>query len=137
MAQRVWILDIATDPAEASFNVDVLKTLSVGESFELRVDRDVIYSVRIDETGMAENGDRTWFGSIENVGLDYSSVITVGKQTAHVVLTSPSGIYQLYGIRIGGGKLHGLSSNCWNMSGTTSLEQIRWCQRIVHRAMMY
>jgi len=101
MAQKVWILDIATDPAEASFNVDVLKTLSVGESFELRVDRDVIYSVRIDETRMAENGDRTWFGSIENVGLDYSLVITVGKQTGHVVLTSPSGIYQLYGIRTG------------------------------------
>ena len=101
MAQKVWILDIATDPAEASFNVDVLKTLSVGESFELRVDRDVIYSVRIDETRMAENGDRAWFGSIENVGLDYSLVITVGKQTGHVVLTSPSGIYQLYGIRTG------------------------------------
>ena len=72
IAQKVWTLDIATDPAAASFNVDVLKTLSIGDTFELRVDKDFIYTIRIDATGMAENGDLTWFGSIQDTGLDYA-----------------------------------------------------------------
>lgn len=101
IAQKVWTLDIATDPAAASFNVDVLKTLSLGDTFELRVDKDFIYTIRIDETGMAENGDRTWFGSIQDTGLDYALVITVGELTAHLVLTSPAGIFQLFGTRTG------------------------------------
>jgi len=101
IAQKVWTLDIATDPAAASFNVDVLKTLSIGDTFELRVDKDFIYTIRIDATGMAENGDLTWFGSIQDTGLDYAIVITVGELTAHLVLTSPSGIFQLFGTRTG------------------------------------
>jgi len=101
IAQKVWTLDIATDPAAASFNVDVLKTLSIGDTFELRVDKDFIYTIRIDATGMAENGDLTWFGSIQDTGLDYAMVITVGELTAHLVLTSPSGIFQLFGTRTG------------------------------------
>ena len=98
-AQKAWTLDVASTPATGSLNVGVLEGMSVGDIFDLRVDQTFIYPVRIDEFGVASNGDRSWYGSITGTGLDYALVITVGELTAHLILTSPSGTFQLYGIK--------------------------------------
>lgn len=99
-AQNVWILDVASSPATGILKLSALKEMTVGETFELRVNRTAVYPIRIDETGFAENGDQSWFGSITNTGLDYAFILTAGNFTAHAVLTSPSGIFQLYATRI-------------------------------------
>jgi len=100
-AQAVWRIDVAGTPATGIFDVATLKSLSIGDTFELRVDKTSIYTIRIDELGVSENGNRIWYGSITDTGLDYALVITVGHFTAHMILTSPSGIFQLYGLRSG------------------------------------
>ena len=99
-AQNVWILDVASSPATGILKLSALKEMTVGETFELRVNRTAVYPIRIDETGFAENGDQSWYGSITNTGLDYAFILTAGNFTAHAVLTSPSGIFQLYATRI-------------------------------------
>jgi len=100
-AQNVWILDVASSPATGILKLSALKEMSAGETFDLRVNRTAVYPIRIDEIGYAENGDQSWYGSITNTGLDYAFVLTAGNFTAHAVLTSPSGIFQLYATRIG------------------------------------
>ena len=81
--------------------------MSIGDIFELRVNETAVYSIQIDEIGSSNNGDRSWYGSITNTGLDYALVITVGDQTAHLILTSPSGIFQFYGIQNGASSYSG------------------------------
>ncbi len=99
-AQSVWILDVASSPATGILRLSALEEMSVGETFELRVNRTAVYPIRIDEVGYAENGDKSWYGSITNTGLDYAFVLTAGNFTAHAVLTSPSGIFQLFATKI-------------------------------------
>lgn len=101
VAQEVWRIDVASTPATGIFDVATLKALAIGDTFDLRVDKTSIYTIRIDELGVSENGDLIWYGSITDTGLDYALVITVGHFTAHLILTSPSGIFQLYGVRSG------------------------------------
>ena len=100
-AQSVWILDVAGSLPTGYLDVGVLKEMKVGDTFNLRVDRSSIYPIQIDEVGFSNNGDRSWYGSINNTGLDYAIVITAAKRTAHIILTSPSGIFQLYGKKSG------------------------------------
>ena len=100
-AQIVWSLDLAGTLPTGYLDVGVLQEMSVGDTFDLRVDRSFIYPIQIDEVLVANNGDRSWYGSISNTGLDYAMVITAGNFTAHIILTSPSGIFQLYGTKSG------------------------------------
>lgn len=98
---QVWRIDLA-DPAidtddMAALDVALLKTLHLGDTFDIQVDSSDSYNIRLDGTEDMSNGDRTWYGSITSTGLDYALVITVGNKTAHLILTSPSGIFQLYG----------------------------------------
>jgi hypothetical protein len=99
MAQTVWSLDTEFSPAQATLDVSVLEGMPVGESFDFQVTDEAQYPIRIDKISTTENGDKSWHGSITNTGLDYALVITRGEQTAHLILTSPNGIYQLYGIQ--------------------------------------
>jgi len=99
-AQNVWILDVASSPATGILKLSALKEMTAGETFDFRVNRTAVYPIRIDEIGFAENGDQSWYGSITNTGLDYAFILTAGNFTAHAVLTSPSGIFQLYATRI-------------------------------------
>ena len=55
-AQNVWILDVASSPATGILKLSALKEMTVGETFELRVNRTAVYPIRIDETGFAEIG---------------------------------------------------------------------------------
>lgn len=106
-AQEVWFLDVATTPATGFLDIGVLETLDVGDTFNLRVDRTAVYPIRIDYVGVSATGDRSWHGSITGTGLDYALVITNGYLTSHLVLTSPSGIFQLLGYRSGEGLYSG------------------------------
>ena len=99
---QVWRLDQSSnypeDDAMAILDIGLLETLSKGDTFDIQVNgTDGNYTIRIDDMAIMDNGDRTWYGSIISTGLDYSLVITVGQKTAHLILTSPSGIFQLYG----------------------------------------
>ena len=107
LAQTVWSLDTQLTPAQAALNLSVLESMSVGDSFEFQVTNEAQYPIQIDNISMAENGDKSWHGSITNTGLDYALVITRGVQTAHLILTSPNGIYQLYGIQADAGLYSG------------------------------
>jgi hypothetical protein len=107
MAQTVWSLDTEFSPAHATLDISVLEGLPVGDSFDFQVTDEAQYPIRIDKISTTENGDKSWHGSITNTGLDYALVITRGKQTAHLILTSPNGIYQLYGIQTSEGLYSG------------------------------
>jgi hypothetical protein len=98
-AQKVWRIDVADSPATGFLNVTALETLSIGDIFDLRVDRNEIYSIRLDQKDVSVNGDRSWHGSIIDTGLDYAFIITIGDLTAHLILTSPAGTFQLYGVK--------------------------------------
>jgi hypothetical protein len=100
-AQNVWILDVAGTLPTGYLDAGVLKEMTVGDTFNLRVDRSSIYPIQIEEVRFSDNGDQSWYGSINNTGLDYAMVITAGERTAHIILTSPSGIFQLYGRKSG------------------------------------
>ena len=106
-AQSVWRLDVASDPAVAYLDTVALESLAVGDNFIMRVDVNEEYTIRIDRSNVSANGDRSWFGSITGTGLDYALTITVGDKTAHLIFTSPSGIFQYYGIRSGDGVYSG------------------------------
>lgn len=107
-AQEVWNIDETSIPATGTLDINALEAMSVGDTFDLRVDQISIYPILIDQLSVSENGDRSWFGSITSTGLDYALVITVGKETAHLILTSPSGIFQLYGLNNGESKYSGV-----------------------------
>ena len=98
---QVWRLDTAdpeiTNGVPVTLDLELLALLNVGDEFNVLVDSTQTYRIRIDDIGVLSNGDRRWHGSIVDTGLDYSLVITAGKRTAHLILTSPSGIFQLYG----------------------------------------
>ena len=100
-AQSVWILDVAGTLPTGYLDAGALKGMAVGDTFNLRVDRSSIYPIQIEEVRFSNNGDQSWYGSISNTGLDYAMVITAGERTAHIILTSPSGIFQLYGRKSG------------------------------------
>jgi hypothetical protein len=97
LAQAVWSLDTEVSPAQAAIDISVLEGMHVGDSFDFQVTDDAQYPIQIDKISVAENGDKSWHGSITNTGLDYALVITRGEQTAHLILTSPNGIFQLFG----------------------------------------
>jgi hypothetical protein len=103
---QVWRIDLgdpATDTDDmAALDVALLKTLKLGDTFDIQVDSVDSYNVRLDGTEDMGNGDRTWYGSITTTGLDYALVITIGELTSHLILTSPSGIFQLYGTSMDG-----------------------------------
>jgi hypothetical protein len=100
---QVWRLDLTGSAARgesdalAVLDVTLLEILQPGDTFDIEVDSKNSYTIRVDEREVMSNGDRVWSGSILEQGLDYSLVITVGEYTAHLVLTSPAGIFQLYG----------------------------------------
>ena len=104
---QVWRLnlgDSATDADDMAFlDFALLKTLATGDTFELQVDEADCYNIRLDGSEVMSNGDLSWYGTaistcLDNLlGLEYSLVITLGDKTAHLILTSPSGIFQLYG----------------------------------------
>jgi len=103
-----WTLDQFTGFAQANLDLDALESMQIGDEFELQVSEAEQYTIRIDNFFTLSNGDRSWYGSIQNTGLDYALVITAGNKTAHVILTSPSGIFQLYGRLSGSGSYIGV-----------------------------
>ncbi|MDG2175517.1 MAG: M12 family metallo-peptidase [Gammaproteobacteria bacterium] len=99
LAQTVWSIETEFTPVQATLDMSALEDMSVGDSFDFQITDEAQYPIRIDKISLAENGDKSWHGSITNTGLDYALVITRGVQTTHLILTSPNGIYQFFGIQ--------------------------------------
>jgi len=103
----VWTLDTSLATPTGTLDVEALQTLEDENTFLLSVDDVSQYTIKIEQSTLMSNGDRSWHGSIVGTGLDYVFVSTVGQKTAHFILTSPSGIYQFFGTNTGGNLFSG------------------------------